>query len=77
MLPSTSANLSGGFGPLHFLPGGQQMFLVVGTRTIRGYEREIAYSIHHTEAEAEAEIRWVHARRDDLKDVTFAIWSGF
>ena len=53
------------------------MFLVVGTRTIRGYEREIAYSIHATEAEAVAEIRWVHARRDDLKDVTFAIWSGF
>ena len=53
------------------------MFLVVGTRTIRGYQRESANSIHHTEAAAEAEIRGAHARRDDLKDVTFAIWSGF
>ena len=54
------------------------MFLVIGTRTIQGNEsRPIAYSIHATEAEAVAEIRWVHARRDDLEDVTFEVWSGF
>ena len=53
------------------------MFLVIGTRTIRGNKsRSIAYSIHATRAEAVAEIRWVHARRDDLQDVTFAVWSG-
>ena len=51
------------------------MFLVVGTRTIRGNEsRPIAYSIHYTNAEAIAEIRWFHERRDDLQDVTFAVW---
>lgn len=50
------------------------MFMVVGTRMIRGNKsRSIAYSIHHTQAQAVAEIRWVHARRDDLQDVTFSI----
>ena len=54
------------------------MFLVIGTRTIQGNEsRPIAYSIHATKAEAVAEIRWRHARRDDLEDVTFAILPGF
>ena len=53
------------------------MFLVVGTRAIRGNKsRSIAYSIHATKAEAVAEIRWVHARRADLQGVTFAVWSG-
>ena len=52
------------------------MFLVIGTRKIRNNKsRSIAYSIHATKAEAIAEIRWVHARRADLEDVTFAVWS--
>jgi len=50
------------------------MFMVIGTKTIRGNEsRPIAYSIHYTQAEAIAEIRWVHTRRDDLQNVTFGI----
>ena len=51
------------------------MFLVIGTK--EGATRPKAYSIHATQAEAIAEIRWVHARRDDLEDVTFEVWSGF
>ena len=50
------------------------MFLVVATK--KGTPSIMkAYSIHATEAEAIAEIRWVHARRADLQGATFAIWG--